>query len=477
MIDQNTDKVFSRFLSRMKHIPTEGQLEALKRIANFIVKSTSGDTYLLKGYAGTGKTTIISALVQGMAGSGTRTVLLAPTGRAAKVMSLYANKTAFTIHRKIYRPRQSENSGIHYSLAPNQHTNTLFIVDESSMIADGGQMGEQLFGEQNLLSDLLDFVKSGQNCRLLLVGDNAQLPPVGQQNSPALDIKVLVNKYTLRAGHYELTEVVRQEKHSGILENATLIRQQIKEGGKEVLFHDNLPDFERVLAQDLGDKLSSDYSNLGPEEVVVICRSNRSANNYNRQIRFTGMWMEEEINAGDFLMCVKNNYYWLEPESPVGFIANGDMIKVTRVIGFEEKFGLRFANLDVVLTDYPLQPAFEVKVVMDSLYTEAPALTRDQSTELFKRVGESYPGATSRTARFAAISKDPWFQALQIKFAYAVTCHKAQGGQWKHVFVDQGYLTDEMLDTGYLRWLYTAITRATEKVYLVNFNDRFFSGI
>ncbi len=241
--------------------------------------------------------------------------------------------------------------------------------------------------------------------------------------------------------------------------------------------HGILPDFERVLAQDLGDKLSSDYSSLGPEEVVVICRSNRSANNYNKQIRFTGMWMEEEINAGDFLMCVKNNYYWLEADSPVGFIANGDMLKVTRVIGFEEKFGLRFANLDVVLTDYPQQPAFEVKVVMDSLYTEAPALTRDQSAELFKRVGESYPGATSRTARFAAISKDPWFQALQIKFAYAVTCHKAQGGQWKHVFVDQGYLTDEMLDTGYLRWLYTAITRATEKVYLVNFNDRFFADI
>ncbi len=474
MIEQDITRVFSKIVTQLPHIPTSGQHDAIRRIANFIVKSTSGDTYLLKGYAGTGKTTIISALVNGLPGTGVKTFLMAPTGRAAKVMSLYSRKTAFTIHRKIYRPKQTEAAGIHYSLAPNTHTNTLFIVDEASMIADNSETGDQLFGGSNLLSDLLNFIKSGQNCRLLLVGDNAQLPPVGQLTSPALDIKVLTRKYGLRAGHFELTEVVRQEKLSGILENATAIRQEISVGGKNIEFHDQLPDFERVPGYELGDKLSSDYSSLGPEQVVVICRSNRSANNYNRQIRFTGMWMEEELNAGDYLMCVKNNYFWLEPESPVGFIANGDMLKVTRIVGFEEKFGLRFANIAVELTDYPDQPAFEVKVVMDSLYTEAPALTREQSMELFKRVGDSYPDATSRTARFAAISKDPFYQALQIKFAYAVTCHKAQGGQWKHVFVDQGYLTEEMMDTGYLRWLYTAITRATEKVYLVNFNERFF---
>ncbi|MDQ3050042.1 MAG: AAA family ATPase [Bacteroidota bacterium] len=475
MIDQDINRVFSKIVTQLPHVPTAGQQDAIKRISNFIVKSSSGDTYLLKGYAGTGKTTIISALVNGLRGTGVKTFLMAPTGRAAKVMSLYARKTAFTIHRKIYRPKQTDGAGVHYSLAPNTHTNTLFIVDEASMIADNSESGDQLFGGNNLLSDLLNFIKSGQNCRLLLVGDNAQLPPVGQLNSPALDIKLLTQKYGLRAGHFELTEVVRQERLSGILENATAIRQEISAGGKNIQFHDQLPDFERVPGYELGDKLSSDYSSLGPEQVVVICRSNRSANNYNRQIRYTGMWMEEELNAGDYLMCVKNNYFWLEPESPVGFIANGDMLKVTRVVGFEEKFGLRFANLAVELTDYPDQPAFEVKVVMDSLYTEAPALTREQSMELFKRVGDSYPNATSRTARFAAISKDPWYQALQIKFAYAVTCHKAQGGQWKHVFVDQGYLTEEMMDTGYLRWLYTAITRATEKVYLVNFNERFFA--
>jgi exodeoxyribonuclease-5 len=291
-----------------------------------------------------------------------------------------------------------------------------------------------------------------------------------------LDIKVLTRKYGLRAGHFELTEVVRQEKHSGILENATRLRMEICQEGTNILFHDQLPDFERVASQDLGEKLASDYSSLGPEEVVVICRSNRSANNYNRQIRYSGMWFEEEINAGDYLMCVKNNYFWLEPESAAGFIANGDMLKVTRVIRFEERFGFRFAELAVRLVDYPDQPDLEVKVILDSLYTEAPALTRDQSTRLFQQVGDAYPEAKSKTARFAAISKDPWFQALQIKFAYAVTCHKAQGGQWKHVFVDQGYLTDEMLDTGYLRWLYTAITRAQQKVYLVNFHEKFFTG-
>lgn len=476
MIEQDLSLVLNKIVSQFPHAPTSGQHEAIKRIANFIVKSTSGDTYLLKGYAGTGKTTIISALVKGLRGSGVKTFLLAPTGRAAKVMSLYADKTAFTIHRKIYRPKQAEGAGVNYSLAPNQHSNTLFIVDEASMISDASLSGDQLFGNLNLLGDLIDFIKSGQNCRLLLVGDSAQLPPVGQLNSPALDIKLLTNKYRLRAGHYELTEVVRQEKYSGILENATELRSQISAAGKNILLNANLPDFEKLNGQDLGDRLASDYSSLGPEEVVVICRSNRSANNYNRQIRFTGMWMEEELNAGDYLMCVKNNYFWLESDSPVGFIANGDMLKVTRIINFEEKFGLRFAQLAVELTDYPGQPAFEVKVIMDSLYTEAPALTKDQSADLFRKVGDSYPLATSRTARFAAISKDPYYQALQIKFAYAVTCHKAQGGQWKHVFVDQGYLTEEMLDTGYLRWLYTAITRATEKVYLVNFNEKFFGG-
>ncbi len=456
----------------MSHAPTAGQDEALKRISNFIAKSGSGDTYLLKGYAGTGKTTLVSALVRGLKGTGIRTFLLAPTGRAAKVMSLYAQKTAYTIHRKIYRPRQQDGNWIHYSLAPNQHSNTLFIVDEASMIAD---TGKSMHDRINLLSDLITYVKAGENCRLLLVGDNAQLPPVGQVESPALDIKTLTRTYGLRAGHYELTEVVRQEKYSGVLEQATMVRNEIIANGKNIFFRSDFPDVERIMGHELGEILGSKYSHPGPEDVVVICRSNRSANNYNRQIRYSGLWFEDEINAGDYIMCVKNNYYWLEPESPAGFIANGDMLKVTRVMGIREKFGFRFAEIAVEMVDYPSQPAIELKIILDSIYTESPALTTEQTHRLFQNVGDSYPDANSKTAKFAAFSKDEWFQALQIKFAYAVTCHKAQGGQWKYVFIDQGYLTEEMIDTGYLRWLYTALTRATEKVYLVNFNERFFN--
>ncbi|HMT27749.1 MAG TPA: AAA family ATPase [Bacteroidia bacterium] len=467
-------RFLSGFLAAFPYPPTTGQDEALKRIANFLAKSTSGDTYLLKGYAGTGKTTIISVLVKSLPKSGLKTVLMAPTGRAAKVMATYAKKGAFTIHRKIYRPRQNDGARISYALAPNQHVNTLFIVDEASMISDSHGLTENFFGGQNLLKDLIDFVAAGENCRLLLVGDNAQLPPVSQNESPALEIMNLTRNYGLRAGHFELTEVVRQEKDSGILKNATDLRNEIRAGGKNILFSASFKDFERVPGSELGEKLASDYSALGPEEVVVVCRSNRSANNYNRQIRFSGMYFEEEICAGDYLMCVKNNYFWLEEKSEAGFIANGDTLKITRIQSFEEKFGFRFADVSVVMVDYPDQPAFEVKIILDSLYTEAPALTKEQSAELFKQISESYPEATSRTAKMALVTKDPYYQALQIKFAYAVTCHKAQGGQWKNVFVDQGYLTEEMIDTGYLRWLYTAITRASEKVYMVNFQDTFF---
>ncbi|MBL0343458.1 MAG: AAA family ATPase [Bacteroidetes bacterium] len=474
MIPLDTSRIFSGFLANFSHDPTSGQEEALKRIANFVAKSATGDTYLLKGYAGTGKTTIISALVKTLPKFGVKTVLMAPTGRAAKVMATYSKRQAFTIHRKIYRPKQNEGTGFSYSLAPNTHTNTLFIVDEASMISDKSGMQESFFGGQNLLQDLIDFVSAGENCRLLLVGDNAQLPPVGQIESPALDIKHLTRVYGRRAGHFELTEVVRQEKDSGILKNATDLRNEIRIGGKNIQFDSQFTDFEKVNGYELGEKLATDYSSLGPEGVVVVCRSNRSANNYNKQIRYSGLYFEDEICAGDYLMCVKNNYFWLEEKSEAGFIANGDTLKITRVHRLEEKFGFRFADIFVQMVDYPDHPAFEVKVILDCLYTEAPALTKDQSAELFRQVSESYPEATSRTAKMALVSKDPYFQALQIKFAYAVTCHKAQGGQWKHVFVDQGYLTDEMIDVGYLRWLYTAITRASEKVYLVNFQELFF---
>lgn len=470
-----SDPLFSHLKNSLPFDPTPGQTEALARISNFILKSGSGDTYLLKGYAGTGKTTIISALVKALPAFRVRTVLMAPTGRAAKVMSGYSGKTAFTIHRKIYRPKASDGSWYSYSLAPNQHVNTLFIVDEASMISDS-ELSEQFGGGRNLLNDLIEYVKSGSNCRLLLVGDLAQLPPVGQAESPALDIKRLAGRYGLRCGHFELKEVVRQAEGSGILKNATKIRQQLLEGDFNVVFETGLPDVERISGYELGEKLTAAYSSHGAEDVVVVCRSNRSANNYNRQIRFSGMWFDEEINAGDHLMCVKNNYFWLGDESKTGFIANGDALKVRRIKGFEEQYGFRFANLELDMIDYPDQPAFEALVNLDCLYTESPALTKDQSSKLYQQTALEYADAGSKAAIQAKVSADPHYQALQIKFGYAVTCHKAQGGQWKEVFVDAGYLTEEMINAEYLRWLYTAITRAREKLYLVNFPERFFEG-
>lgn len=471
--DSFSDRLFQDLLKAFRHHPTDGQSTALGRIANFIARSGSGDTYLLKGYAGTGKTSIIGALVQALPKHKVKTVLMAPTGRAAKVMAGYSGKPAYTIHRKIYRPKMTDGPGFSFSLSPNKHTNTLFIVDEASMISDAAP--NDLFGgTQNLLSDLIAFVAAGTNCRMLLVGDLAQLPPVGQTLSPALDIRKLSGYYQLRAGHFELTEVVRQEKDSGILANATLLRQGLAANTLDFRFQTHYPDVKRISGIELGERLAEAYSSQGPEDVIVVTRSNRAANQYNRQIRFGGMWFEEEINAGDYLMSVKNNYFWLEEGSEAGFIANGDMLRIKRISGFEERYGFRFAKVEVEMTDYPDQPALEVKVILDSLYTEAPALTREQSQQLYREVAAGYAGSGGRSAINAQVMNDPYYQALQIKFAYAVTCHKAQGGQWKEVFVDAGYLTEEMINVEFIRWLYTAITRATEKLYLVNFPLRFF---
>jgi exodeoxyribonuclease V len=457
----------------MAFAPTEGQQGALSRLANFLSKSGSGDTYLLKGYAGTGKTTIIAALVKALPKFRMKVVLLAPTGRAAKVMAQYSGKQAFTIHRKIYRHRMNDGAWLSWALAPNMHRDTLFIVDEASMIYDRSSQGDFFQTEQNLLQDLIRYVASGNQCRLLLVGDKAQLPPVGQAESPALDISLLSRYYRLRAGHFELTEVVRQEKQSGILLNATALRKVIDAGEKDFQFRET-DDLIRIDAIDLPELLATSYSQSGVDDTIVICRSNRSANQYNRQIRYAGLFREEEISAGDLIMCVKNNYFWLGEEAESGFIANGDILKINRVSGFTESHGFRFVDLTVEMADYPAQPPFEVKAILDCLYTESPALTREQSERLFKSVSGDYPDNLSKTAKMAAVAADPLYQALQIKFAYALTCHKAQGGQWKRVIIDQGYLTEDMVDKNYLRWLYTAVTRATEKVYLVNFADRFF---
>jgi exodeoxyribonuclease-5 len=456
-------------LAHLRHQPTMGQRDLAERLANFMVNSSTGDTYIIKGYAGTGKTTMVSALVKTVSALSARAVLLAPTGRAAKVMAGYAGRSASTIHRRIYQMEHSDGGGFSMKLSPNKSKNTFFIVDEASMIPEK-QSGDGMYA-RSLLKDLVDFVSSGEGCRLILVGDTAQLPPVGEENSPALDVRYMMSRFGMRAGHFELTQVVRQEHESGILLNATALRNQVLDN-TEFKFKVDLPDVVRLSAADVGEQLSQDHGTYGTDQVMVVCRSNRSANNYNRQIRFGSMWFTDEINAGDFLMCTKNNYFWMGEESGPSFIANGDMLRVVRVNGFSEMYGFRFANLSLEFIDVPNAPAFDAQVNLDSLHTDAPSLTSEQSNRLY--VAAAGPPEGSKSARAKRLSSDPYFQALQVKFGYAVTCHKAQGGQWRAVYVDQGYLTEEMIDRNYWRWLYTALTRATEKLYLVNFSDRFF---
>lgn len=460
-------------LSHLRFQPTEGQRSLIGRLANFMAVSGTGDTYIVKGYAGTGKTTMVGAIVKTVSLMGAKTVLLAPTGRAAKVMAGYSGRRAYTIHRRIYKMDVGEGGGFSMKLAANNNKNTFFIVDEASMIPEQASG----FGSnaRSLLKDLIDYVGQGDFCRLILVGDTAQLPPVGEEQSPALDVRHLISKFGVRAGHFELTQVVRQELESGILFNATLLRKNISDG-KGFHFKTNFSDIKRISSSEVGEQLASDHGKYGTDQVIVVCRSNRSANNYNRQIRYGSMWFSDEINAGDHLMCTKNNYHWLESAEGPGFIANGDMLRVVRVNNFSEMYGFRFANLTLEFTDYADMPPFDAMVNLDSLYTESPSLTSDQSDRLYKQALERIDDASSKSAKSALLANDPYFQALQVKFGYAVTCHKAQGGQWKVVYVDQGFLTEEMIDTNYWRWLYTAVTRATEKLYLVNFSEMFFES-
>jgi exodeoxyribonuclease-5 len=366
-----------------------------------------------------------------------------------------------------------EGGAFSMKLAPNNQKNVFFIVDEASMISE--QQAGQGWSGRSLLRDLIEYVRLGEGCRLILVGDTAQLPPVGEESSPALDVRHLISKFGVRAGHFELTQVVRQEHESGILFNATRLRGNLSED-HGFQFNVDFPDVVRISAADVGEQLASDHSRYGTDQVIVVCRSNKSANNYNRQIRYGAMWFSDEINAGDYLMCTKNNYHWLDASDGPGFIANGDMLRVVRVNQFTEQYGFRFANLSLEFTDYSDLPPFDANVILDSLYTEAPSLTSEQSNRLYQQALEHLEEGATKSAQSSALAGNPYFQALQVKFGYAITCHKAQGGQWKVVYVDQGYLTEEMINTNYWRWLYTAVTRATEKLYLVNFSERFFKS-
>ena len=469
------------------HSPTPGQKLVLHQLAAFISNKEQGATFVLKGYAGTGKTTLVNTLVQCLPAADIKFVLMAPTGRAAKVLSNYSGQGASTIHKRIYKRASGSDGFSRYILQPNKAVNTVFIVDEASMIGTGGGLTGGFGNERSLLDELMSYVRAGKACNLLLIGDVAQLPPVGSTMSPALDLEELSRSYSVSLQSTVLKDVVRQGGESGILVNATRLREMIDAeqqdttgaGGLRSGWKFELKGFDdivRLQGGELEDALNAAYSASGVEGTTVICRSNKRAVLFNQQIRARIRWQEQELSAGDHLMVVKNNYHWLPDASNAGFIANGDTLELLKITGFKEMYGFRFADARVQLVDYPGEKPFEVKVLLDTLVAEAPSLTSEQNNVLYQKVNEDYNDIGDKRKRFLAIKKDPFFNALQIKYAYAITCHKAQGGQWEHVFVDQGYLTDEMVDVSFLRWLYTALTRATQKVYLVNFNTGFFDS-
>lgn len=450
---------------------------AIDSLLEFTDSSFSKALYILKGYAGTGKTTLIASYIQFLKTIDHNFMLMAPTGRAAKVLSNYSGETALTIHKSIYY-QQNVDGKLAFTLQKNKLSNCVFIVDEASMIGNSGAIGASFNSQQKtLLDDLIEFVYTGKNCKLILIGDLAQLPPVGTQESPALNNEYISSRYTLSLKMNELKEVTRQSLDSGILYNATQLRGKISVQSNEYPFFylENFGDVKELIGEDIEDKLSTHYSIDGVESSIVICRSNKQANGFNKYIRYNVLYMEDELSAGDLLMVVKNNYFWLDQSSKRGFIANGDVVEVLRINNYEDKFGFRFANVSIGFSGQREEEGIEVKLLLDTLYTETPALSRVQSNKLYEEISEFYGDIRDRRKRLQAVKKDEYFNAVQVKFSYAITCHKAQGGQWKNAFVDQGYLTEEMVNVEYLRWLYTAITRAQENLYLLNFNDKFFN--
>ncbi len=452
---------------------TFNQKKIIEKLSEWLADDDYRRIFLLNGYAGTGKTTIIAAFVAALNELGIKTILLAPTGRAAKVLSHYSHKDAYTIHKRIYRERTSGEFESRFSLDFNKERGAVFIVDEASMLSAGSVEGD-IFGSGNLLDDLVEYVRSGKECRLMLVGDDAQLPPVGDDYSPALDPVTLAQYGEVE--YATMDEVVRQTQDSGILFNATMIRCMLENRIFEIPHFDtSFKDFQSLQGGELIEALQECYDRYGRDETIVITRSNKRANRFNDGIRRYNLSAEEEIESGDMLMVVKNNYHYAERdnESPMSFVANGDVVRLKRIRRFEEFYGFRFIDAVLEFPDYD-DYTMEVKVMLDTLASESPSLTREQSRTLFYEVEKDYEDIKAKAKRYRAIRENPHFNAMQVKFAYAVTCHKAQGGQWKAVFVDRCLFGDEEMSKDMLRWLYTAITRATESVYLVNFDERFF---
>ena len=448
---------------------TEEQRKITQHLSDYILSISTRNIFLLKGYAGTGKTSLISALVNSLSSVNKKPSLLAPTGRAAKVLSKYSKKSASTIHRKIYWINSNKNGNTYIKLKENTHTNTIFIVDEASMIPESSDKG---FGNRSLLDDLIQYVYDGIGCKLILIGDTAQLPPVNLEISPALSEDFLFQNYSKEILSFSLSEIVRQEKSSTILLNATSLRKQITD------HHFNLPNFivnEDVIRIQSGDELQEsledNYNKSGLTNTIVLCRSNKRANIYNQQIRSRIRYLEEEISTGDLLMVVRNNYFWLGDKNKSELIANGDIIEVLSVNKINNKYGFKFAHITIRLVDFSEQKELDVLVMLDTVKLETSSLPYEDYQKLYQEISKEYKGADAKKK----IKENKYLNALQVKFSYSITCHKSQGGQWENVFVDLGYFKKEMLDLSFLRWLYTAITRASKKLYLINFNSDFFN--
>ncbi|MDR0575558.1 MAG: AAA family ATPase [Tannerella sp.] len=459
--------VLNKILEFFPFEPTSEQSLALRILSDFLLSRKNNNLLLFKGYAGTGKTTMLGAAVKMMDSLRQKTILLAPTGRAAKVFSEYSGHSAFTIHKKIYRQKNFSNDFSGFSLADNLYKDTLFIVDEASMISNENT-GISVFGSGRLLDDLIQYVYSGDNCRLVLMGDSAQLPPVSLTESPALNAEYL-KKYDLNVAEILLTQVVRQQEDSGILLNATNIRNALRSGKIDIypnILTKNFADIKKISGEELIEEISSAYGRDGIDDTIIICRSNKNANIYNNGVRNRILYREEEISSGDRLMIVKNNYFWGKAHKDIDFIANGEIVQVLRVRHTEEAYGFRFCNVLARFSDYDTE--MEIKIILDTLQSESPALSKDANDKLFASVAEEYANIRTKPERINKIKEDPYFNAIQVKYAYAVTCHKAQGGQWSNVFLDTGYVTEDMMGEDFYRWLYTAFTRTTKQLYLVN---------
>lgn len=464
-------KLIEKLKLNFSHKPNSEQNKILLKLVEYITTLGNRSIFLLKGYAGTGKTTLISALVKSLPSIGKRSVLLAPTGRAAKVLAKYSKKKSSTLHKKIYWIRTTKNGNTFITLKENLHTNTIFIVDEASMIPEDAKDG---INKRSLLEDLIKYVYEGIDCKLILIGDTAQLPPVNLDISPALDENNLDKKYQKQIIHQELKKVVRQEKNSMVLENATHLRELIEGNIKKLPKIKLNQEVVRISSGDeLQEYIEKSYGNSGVENTTIICRSNKRANQYNDRIRSEILWQEDIISAGDVLMVVRNNYFWLDEKSEAGFLANGDIIEVTRIKEIIERYGFKFAKASIRLMDYENENEIDTILLLDTINSESPSLKYDEYKKLYTEVGLDYKGQKDINKK---IKENEFFNAIQIKFGYSITCHKAQGGQWKNVFIDIGYFKKEMLDKNYLRWLYTAFTRSTENLYLIGFNNEFFEN-